>query len=65
MPTIMHYLDEPLRLRVSSRHQRPTDLWRLLCLLLGSLRQGLALIASELPTIEPPADAAPDTGDRS
>jgi hypothetical protein len=35
MPTIMHYLDEPLRLRVSSRHQRPTDLWRLLCLLLG------------------------------
>ena len=29
------------------------------------LRQGLALLASELPTIEPPADAAPDTGDRS
>ena len=29
------------------------------------LRQGLALLASELPTIEPPTDAAPDTGDRS
>ena len=29
------------------------------------LRQGLALLASELPTIEPPTDASPHNGDRS
>jgi len=35
MPTILHYLDEPLRLRVSSRRQRPSERGRFICLLLG------------------------------
>lgn len=35
MPTLMSYLDEPLRLRSSSNRQRPTDLWRLIFMLLG------------------------------
>ena len=35
MPTLMSYLDEPLRLRSSSNRMRPTDLWRLLFMLLG------------------------------
>ena len=35
MPTLMSYLDAPLRLRSSSHRLRPTDLWRLLFMLLG------------------------------
>lgn len=35
MPTIFRYLDEPLRLRVPFRRQRPTDLERLIFVLLG------------------------------
>lgn len=31
----IHYLNEPLRLRTTSHRQRPTDLWRLIFMLLG------------------------------